>query len=245
MFLKRIIKDSLAFLIYYLPKNHRASILMYHSISNNNVFFTVRPKIFARQMQFLKEKGYIVISLSELVGILSSNKPLLKKTVVLTFDDGYEDNYYNVLSILEKYGFPATIFISPRLVGCYLKNSQESALKVLDWQDMYKMSQTGFIDFQPHGLTHQKLDKLCINELQHEIKKSKKILEKRLKKICWFFTYPHGRYNKRTIQVLNENNFKAALTVNKGFVKKGDNLYALNRNSINSTVSFIQFKAKL
>lgn len=244
MFLKKIIKDGMAFLKYYLPKRRYVSVLMYHSISNNNVFFTVQPIIFARQMKFLKEEGYNVISLAEMINVLNSDKPLPKKTIILTFDDGYEDNHFNAWPILKKYGFPATVFVAPKWQGEYLKNSQKTSLKIMNWAQMREM-RTNLIDFQPHGFTHEKLDKLSLDEIRTEIRESKRTIEEQLEKKCCFFSYPHGRYNQKIIQILKENNFKAGFTVNHGFIKKKDNLFTLSRNSINSTVSFIQFKSKL
>ena len=109
MFLKQSIKNLLATLSL-LKKKKGASVLMYHSVAENSVFFTVHPKIFAKQMKYLKENNYQVISLTDLITLLKNDQPLPNKTVALTFDDGFKDFFLNAWPVLAEYNFPATIF---------------------------------------------------------------------------------------------------------------------------------------
>ena len=74
---------------------------MYHSIDYNKVFFTVKPENFRKQMDYLYRKKYNVIPLLELVDFLKNKKEIPSKTVVLTFDDGYEDNYFNAFPVFK------------------------------------------------------------------------------------------------------------------------------------------------
>ena len=238
MFLKKLIKDCIAFLKCFFPKGKGIPVLMYHSIAHNNVFFTVKPEEFKKQINFLKDNNYNVISLNKLIEILESNKELPEKTTVLTFDDGYSDNYINVFPILKKYNFPATIFIITGLIGKETNNSQNIPLKMLNWSQIQEMYQSGLINFQPHTVNHQEINK-------EEIINSKKEIEEKLNKECEFFAYPRGVYNDEIINILKENGFRAARTINNGKVNKGDNLFKLKRISINSTTSFIQFKNNL
>ncbi|MFH1388269.1 MAG: polysaccharide deacetylase family protein [Patescibacteria group bacterium] len=238
MFLKRIIKDEFALISLFFPSKKGISVLMYHSVAHNNVFFTVKPEMFEKQMRYLKNRDYNVIKLSDLVNLLESNEELPKKTVVLTFDDGFEDNYTNVFPILKKYNFPATIFLITGLVNREMNNSQNIPLRILNWKQIQEMHQSGLIDFQPHTVNHQEINK-------EEIINSKKEIEERLNKKCEFFAYPRGVYNNEIIGILKNNGFKASRTVENGKINKGDDLFKLKRISINSTTSFIQFKASL
>jgi len=86
-------------------------ILMYHSISGGDNSLCVTPENFARQMSFLKEKGYTVISMESLVRAVNNGKKFLPRTVVITFDDGFEDNFTRAFPVLAKYDMPATIFL--------------------------------------------------------------------------------------------------------------------------------------
>ena len=238
MFLKIIIKDILAFISLIFPCQKGISVLMYHSIDNNGVFFTVKPEVFEKQMKYLKDKRYQVISLVKLIEILESDEPLPKKTVVITFDDGFEDNYINAFPILKKYGFLATIFLATGFIGQEINNSQNIPLRALNWKQIEEMHQSGLIDFESHTVNHQELDK-------REIIDSKRAIEEKLSKKCEFFAYPKGKYNENIIEILKKNGFKAARTTDNGKVNKGDNLFKLKRISVNSETSFIQFKASL
>ncbi len=230
MFLKKLLKDFIYFFRNLLPCAERTVILMYHSVNDNNVFFTVGPDEFQRQMKYLKKNNYQIIGLSDLV----NKSSLSNKSVVLTFDDGYYDNYSNVFPVLKKYNFPATIFLTTGFIGQEMNNSQNIPLRVLDWQKIEEMHQSGLIDFEPHSVSHQRLTK-------QEIIESKRIIEKRLNKKCYFFAYPKGKYNQKIIEILKKNGFQAGLAIENG----DDNLFELKRVSINSLTSFIQFKAKL
>lgn len=242
MFLKRIIKDILALIV---PRQKGIPVLMYHSIDKNDVFFTVKPCVFERQMSYLKDNNYQVIGLSDLVEFLEKGEELPQKAVVITFDDGFEDNYFNAFPVLKKYNFPATVFLATGLIGGEINNSQNIPLKMLNWRQIEEMHSSGLVDFQPHAVSHQRLDKFDKNKIKEEIIESRKIIEEKLDKKCLFFAYPKGKYNQDIIEILKENGFKAARTVDAGKVNKGDDLFKLKRVSINSTTSFIQFKANL
>jgi len=232
MFLKKLIKN----LIYFLPKEKGIPVLMYHSIDDNNVFFTVKIEDFKKQMQYLKDNNYSIIKFSELVDILESDKELPKKTVVLTFDDGFEDNYTNAFPILKKYNFPATIFLITGFINKEMNNSQNIPLKILNWEQIKEMHNSDLIDFQPHTVNHKEIT-------ESEIIESKKEIEEKLNKKCYFFAYPRGEYGDEIIEILKRNGFKAARTIENGKVNKEDDLFKLKRISVNSTTSFIQLKA--
>jgi len=245
MFLENLIKDFMYFFVNFLPRRKGALILMYHSIANNDVFFTVELEMFEKQMNYLKNNNYNVIKLSDLVDILEYSKEIPKKTVILTFDDGYQDNYNNAFPILKKYNFPASIFLITGLIGKEINNSQNIPLMALNWEQIKKMYQSGLIDFQPHTVSHQKFNEMKLDEIKKEIINSKKLIEEELNKKCEFFAYPRGWYNKEIINILERNGFKAARTIENGKINKGDDLFKLKRISVNSTTSFIQFKVKI
>jgi len=223
----------------------KASILMYHSVSYNKVFFTVKPENFRRQMDYLYQNKYNVISLSELINFLKNKKEIPQKTVVLTFDDGYEDNYFNVFPILKGYNFPATIFLATGFIEKEIPNSAKIPLKTLDWRQIKEMHNSGLINFKPHTVNHPKLTQISLEEAKKEILDSKRIIEEKLNKKCKFFAYPYGKYNQEIIKILKENGFEGAVTIKEGLVSAEDDLFSLKRNSINSQTTFSQFKGKL
>ena len=164
--------------------------------------------------------------------------------MVLTFDDGYQDNFINAFPILKKHNFPATIFLPTNLIGQQM-NLQNILLKILDWSEIKEMYQSGLIDFHPHSLNHPRLDRVDLKQAEQEIRQSKEIIEKELDKKCLFFAYPHGKYNQGVSRILKDLGFRAGLTIKAGLVKQGDNLFELKRISINSIISFVRFKAKV
>src|SRR4030042_4444685 len=100
-------------IIYWIKKifaGNGAVALMYHSIADNKEFFTVSPKEFEKQMQYLKDNDFNVIDAETLINLMESKSEFPAKIVAITFDDGYLDNYENALPILKKFNFPAIIF---------------------------------------------------------------------------------------------------------------------------------------
>jgi len=230
--------------IFY--KKNKAVILLYHSIDKNDVYLTLKPDIFIRQMNYLKERDYKIISLANLCKIIESNKEIEPKTVVLTFDDGFLSHYKNVFPILKKCNFPATFFISTSLVGKNIDNIQKKPQLSASWDQLIEMSKSLLIDIEPHGINHLELDVLSTDELHQQIIESKKEIEYRLNKKCVFFAPPRGKYNKKVIDLVKGYGFEAMLTIEEGAVDGGGDLFALKRNTIDSScVNMIQFRARL
>ena len=99
---------------FFLQSNYIVPIIMYHSVkpqAGPTEMLCVPLNKFESQMRFLKQQKYNVITLEQLAGLIREGKSIPRKTVVITFDDGYKDNYTYAFPVLQKYGLPATIFI--------------------------------------------------------------------------------------------------------------------------------------
>jgi peptidoglycan/xylan/chitin deacetylase (PgdA/CDA1 family) len=226
----------------FAPK--KAGILMYHSIGHNDIFETVRPEAFLEQMTYFYKQGYNIVSLDKLLEyFFLGNIP--KKTIVLTFDDGCEDNFFNAFPILEKYKFSCTVFLATNFIGKEIPNSAGIPLKALTWDQIKKMHNSRLVDFQPHTVNHVRLSQVSPQETEREILQSKEIIEKQLNKKCRFFACPHGNYNSHTKEILERNKFEANFVSGEGLVSSKDNLFYLTRISINSDTDITQFRAKL
>ena len=228
-----------------MPKGIGVTILMYHSIGYNAVFFTVTPENFKWQMDYLKANGYQTAFLSELVGWLRTGAVLPAKTTVLTFDDGYQDIYTNAFPILKEHGFKATIFLATDFIGGAMNNRSNVPLKMLSWQQIEEMYQSGLIDFQPHSSGHYDLDRVTLAEAEGQILKSRQLIEAGLNKKCTLFAYPRGKYSLELIRVLKKNGFEAAVTVREGVVLERTDVLELSRNSIDSSTTREQFIGKI
>ena len=249
MKIKKNIKTVLYFLLnlifFFKSYPAKVAVLMYHSINTNDLFFTARPEDFVEQMAYLKKEKFNVVSLTQLVNWIEKKQPIPKKTVVLTFDDGYEDNYLNAWPVLKRYNFPATIFLVSGLVGQTPYSKQNVPFKILDWSQIQEMYQSGLIDFQPHSLTHQRLGRIKLTEVEYEVRESKIIIEEKLNKKCYFFAYPKRDFSKEISDILKKHRFKAAFTINNGLIDSNSDLFTLPRKSINIETSMVQFKGKL
>jgi len=212
-----------------------AIVLMYHSVGDNSVFFTVKPADFKRQMAYLHKHGFNVVSLSVLQQYLDQGV-IPDKTVALTFDDGYEDNFINAFPILEELNFPAAIFLATGLKpGNLLAPLKREQIKV--------MSDSGLIDFEPHTVNHPKLTKIDIADAEMEIVLSRDFISRQLNKKTAYFAYPYGRYNDQIIGILERLGFQLGFTVESGVIKAVDNKFLLKRNSVDSSVTMAQFEA--
>ncbi|MFT8316143.1 MAG: polysaccharide deacetylase family protein [Clostridium sp.] len=218
-------------------------VLMYHSIADNskvtdNVSKSIilPPEVFKQQMQYLKDNGYTTLTLDELYNFLKNDKPVPEKSVVLTFDDAYEDNYTNAYPILKEFGFRATIFVitgGTDKIGAYLTSAQ---LKEMD---------ANGIDIQSHTVNHEELDKLSLEKQQETLVQSKQFLEKLLDKKVDYIAYPSGKYNNFTEQAAKNAGYTMAFTINNGWANKDTNILFLNRVFVNALKGFDQFKERL
>lgn len=215
---------------------------MYHSIGSNKEFFTVSSTDFEKQMDYLKNEGYKVISVTDLVSKLKSSQKISPKTVVLTFDDGYRDNYTEAFPILKKHNFQATIFLVTGLIGGISINRNDTRFEMLSWSEIKEMSDSGLINFFPHSENHKKMTFLTEGEAELEISKSKAILDNFFNKKLSIFAYPFGRHSHGVIEACKKSGIEAAFTVETGRVNIGDNPFLLKRNSVDAQVSFMMFK---
>lgn len=194
-------------------------VLNYHQVRNSFNSLAISPSDFSTQMAYLINNGYVPITPDELESGLSGEIELPDKPVVITFDDGYDDNYLNAFPILQGYGIRATIFIVPAFVG--KKN-------YLTWEQIKEMSDNG-ISIQSHTLNHTKLEELPDDEIRSELLNSKLVLEEHIGKPVNFLAYPTGTYNLHIAGIAKDVGYKGAYTIKYGGVDLGSNMFALER----------------
>ncbi len=216
---------------------------MYHSIGNNSAFFTVSAEQFDLQMRYLAQQGYSVVSVSDMVSHLERHTALPPKSVVLTFDDGYRDNYDYAFPILKKYGFPASIFLTTGALGASRTTRSGVTLPMLDAVQIREMQRSGLVAFYPHTDSHPKLDTLPDEDVRREIVTSDEKIQQLLNsESSGIFAYPYGSFNERVRAVLHQLGYRAAFTVRAGTVTSDADVLRLNRNSIDSAVTMAMFR---
>jgi peptidoglycan/xylan/chitin deacetylase (PgdA/CDA1 family) len=210
----------------------KSCILYYHNVGTRTHGLKgacISPRALARQMQYLKFRGYRTVRLEELVGYLKTGKSLPKKIFAITFDDGYQDNYQNAFPILQRLDYTATVFIPTDHVGKMIGYGINAPEQRLSWNEISIMSHEW--DFASHGVTHTPITILSPDQIWRELTESRDVIQKMLGKEIGLFCYPYGAYNDVAIRSLKEAGYKAAVTNAVGLLGEGtnQNMYALPR----------------
>ncbi len=244
--MKEILKKAFLAVVFsfspFLPK--RASILMYHSIGENGAFFTVTQKKFERQLLYLQKKRFRILKLSELLSRLKRGKDT-SRCVVLTFDDGYKDNYSVAFPLLKKFNFPATIFLATGKIGDVAAHHGGKTLPMLSLKEIEEMSESGLVEFMPHTENHVSLPAVSFEEAKREIEESATKVESITGKRARIFSYPKGKTTPEIAAYLKKNEWDGAVIVRGGLVSQKSDIFHLPRNSVDSTVSLFFFKVKV
>ncbi len=216
-------------------------VLNYHQINDTeHNSLTVNTKQFEAQMKYLAEEGYTTITPAEMIDAWEGKGTLPEKPVIITFDDGYLDNYNHAYPILEKYHLKATIFLISDYVSTYPN--------YLTWANVSEMQESGLIDFESHTLSHEELTKApSLEEAQHQLTGSKKALEWNLGKEVRFIAYPCGEYDEDIEELTKAAGYRAAFTVHYGLAAPGEDPFILDRVPIfgSNSHTLARFKLRL
>jgi len=221
-----IIIFLVVFYFSWLTPRYVVPILVYHNIGYEKESFFVTPENFTKQMEYIKKNGYEVITLDELVRGIKEKKSFKRNKVVITFDDGYKDNFESAYLILKRFGFPATVFIITDFVG---RDFFANGKKFLNWDDVIVMSKNR-VSFGSHTKTHFDLGEPMDEEAAlAEISGSKKIIEQKIGMPVDYFCYPSGIFSNRAKELVAQAGYRGACTTNRGFADFNSDVYELKR----------------
>jgi len=215
-------------------KGKKIPILMYHAIadkpwtSNTNLF--VRPAEMEAQLKYLSENGYQTITFEDLDYIGSYTKP-----IILTFDDGYRDNYDVLFPLLKKYNQKATIFMISNAVWDREFCSAE---------ELKEMANSGYVSIQSHTVNHYNLTSLKNDTLQYELTESITAIEDITGKPVIALCYPIG-HNNAAVRAAAAEHYRYATTMNSGKFTCGEDLMSMKRIYISRGMSVSSFAAKI
>jgi peptidoglycan/xylan/chitin deacetylase (PgdA/CDA1 family) len=198
---------------------------------------SVTPENFEAQLAYLQEQGYTTISLKDLTRHLAGLQPLPAKPVILSFDDGYADNYNNAFPLLKKYGFKATFSLVTQPIDFGDPN-------YLSWDNVIEMHAAG-MEFGAHTYRHLDLRDRDVDFLVYEIVGSKEAIEARINEPVRYFVYPSGQYDQLVIDVLASADFWGALTTQYGYEYSHAGRFEMPRIRISGDDSLEVFIAKL
>ncbi len=226
--------------------SQKATVLMYHAVGDNPAFFTVPTRKFVWQMRMVQKKGLRVIQLSELIQKLKAKEDV-SYCISITFDDGYKDFYTEAFPILKQYNIPATVFLATDFIGAFMTNSEGIALPMLEKKDIQDMLESGLVEYMPHGAHHCVFSKHSPAEIRDDVMRSCETLEELgvAPKKTTIFAYPKGKITPWAKSLLEEMGFVGAVSVERGDMHCGDDIFSLHRNAIDSATTRTQFLAIL
>lgn len=218
----------------------KVPILMYHYISEPppgadiyRVDLSVSPDSFRRQMAYLKDNGFTPIDFYDLSTAIVAQSELPPKPVIITFDDGYRDNYEEAYPILQEFGFKGNFFV----VTEFIDAGREG---YMTWEMIEEMSRAGQ-RIESHSRTHPDLTTKSRDGLIWEILGSQETLAAHIGYKPRYFCYPGGTYDEETIQVLRELDFWGAVTTQNGSWHGFNDRFEWRRVRMRYTTSMEEF----
>ncbi len=210
-----------------LSHYYMTPIIMYHHIDDRAQQWklSVSPTSFEKQMRYFKDHHYYVMSLEDYINHLKKGDAVPRKSVIITFDDGYKNNYTNALPILKKYNFPATFFIQVDGIGRDDYMTREQVQDLLD---------NGFT-IGSHTVHHGFLPNLNTDEKIAEITTSKALLENMLGVDINLFSYPGGGFDSESRDITIAAGYTGAVATHPGPNYPNKDPYALKRIRIART----------
>lgn len=217
-------------------------ILMYHHLADlpGNATelertWTVAPKDFDAQMNLIAQRSFRAITMAQLVAHLRDRQSLPAQPIIISFDDGWAEQYEHAFPILKKHGLIGTFFVYTNPID---------RKQFMTWTQLQEMASAG-MDIQAHTLTHPHLRTLAPDAAYKEIAESKSILEKRLGKPIVAFSYPFGEYNAGIIDMVKRAGFASAVTLASGYKQRADELFTLHRIRVSYPDSLDDFAKRL
>jgi len=212
----------------------RVPILMYHYISVPpsdadavRLDLSAPPARFEEHLRYLREAGYVSITLRDLALALQTGYPLPQKPVIITLDDGYRDAFTSAFPLLKQYGFTATFFILTGLVD-------EAHPEYLTWEQVIEMDAAG-MDIEAHGYTHVDLRGKSADYLIWQILGAKEAIEARTHKAVRFFCYPAGGHDEQVARILHSAHYWGAVTSVYGVQQCSEHMFELQRIRVRGT----------
>lgn len=213
-------------------------VVMYHHVSPVEGMINVSPANFENQLQWLRKHGYHALTCDEFAGHLEG-RPVPPRSVLITFDDGYLDNWVYAYPLMQRYGFRGVIFVVTSWIGdgpvrprlgddslphtpahrdCEDRIAQGRADEVmLRWSEIEAMRAEGVFEFHSHTHTHTRWDlgphKAAKNDhMAEELVQSRAMLQARLGGVSPHFCWPQGYYDDDYVRIAKEAGFRYLYT---------------------------------
>ncbi len=225
-------------------------ILMYHSVlrsSNTHGNYIISEAAFEADLKYLKDNGYTTVVMQDLIDYVHSGKTLPQKPVVLTFDDGYFNNFSYAFPLLKKYNSKAVLSLIGYYTDLYTKTPDENpSYSHVTWENVKTMMESGLVEMQNHSYNLHTTDKGRNGTKKKKGESNaqyKAVLTEDLGKLQDLFktntgytpntfTYPFGSVSNASFDIIKEMGFKASLSCESGMntiTRDPESLYMLKR----------------
>ncbi|HEB78305.1 MAG TPA: polysaccharide deacetylase family protein, partial [Methylothermaceae bacterium] len=228
---------------------NRFLILMYHMIrepeDRREARYACPPDRFRRHLEALRRWGYQPVSLERIQTHLESGEPLPARSVAITLDDGFEDNYRNAFPILQDLAVPATLFLATghlEKTNAWMRGWPQHPM--LNWNQIREMHRHG-IGFGGHTVSHCHLDQVDEDRAREEIEGCRHTIEDRLGTACDHFAYPYGRFTDATVALVRRAGYRLACSTRSGFNHRGRDPFILHRIEVRGDDALWKLKQKL
>jgi peptidoglycan/xylan/chitin deacetylase (PgdA/CDA1 family) len=211
-------------------------ILYYHSIAKQpGNPIRIPPQQFEEQMKYLADHGYEILGEDQFYDCLVKKKNFPEKSVVITLDDGYGDNFTNAFPIMRKYKFVGTVFMVPSYIDGpgYLTGDQLKKLQAAGWT------------IGGHTEHHTNLIKVSAAAAVQELQTSNRTLEDLLGQSVKTFAYPYGGYSPQVTKLVQKFGYRTAYTTQKGWAKAGADPLTLPRVYCYTNMGIKEFARRL
>jgi peptidoglycan/xylan/chitin deacetylase (PgdA/CDA1 family) len=227
------------------------AVLMYHQICNypdpRFSEYTVTLKAFRRQMSWLKRAGYESVRVEELLAWRAGTANLPRRSVVITFDDGFAEAVAHAAPILEEHGLRGVFFIVAGLVGQpshWLVREIGTDFPLADWHALRRLFANGH-ECGAHTLSHPRLSQLAPERCAQELSESRTLLEDGLQREIRDLAYPFGAHNDDTLAATEAAGFRTAFTTESRRCSREDPALALPRIHVSGRDSLLDFAGRL
>lgn len=226
-------------------------ILMYHSVCENGgkqSKFVVSADAVEEDLKYISENGYTTISAHDLISYVNDGAPLPQKPIMLTFDDGYYNNYCYVYPLLKKYNAKAVISIIGKYTDLYSEGEKENPLySHITWSEAREMIESGLVEIENHSYDSHTTDKgrngtkkksgesaeAYSSYFHNDIGKLQEEINQNLGYYPQLFAYPFGSISDSSYEILRDMGFKVTLSceekVNYPERNNPDSMYMLGR----------------
>ena len=226
--------------IFLMPTPEGFPILEYHTITDtpdiDSKRYNVLPADFNAQLDYLQQNGYNTITIQEFSLARQGKLTLPDKPIILTFDDGYADNYEVMMPILRSHKMKAVVYVIANELG------KPGYLTIKQIQEM----QGRGIEIGSHTANHRQLVGLTHKEILHEVRDSKIFLEWSGINSISSLSYPNGAYDDELAEIIKNENYLSAVTGDPGLNDFETNPYLLQRVNIpQPRLGIFEFRLRL